>query len=231
MTAIITASSPVIIEQLAVCASNRQATWEEYIHLVEDPQREPERVFFNCGAMWIEDMGNEGINHSRFNKLFTMIFCFWFSRLEDVKFELLGGCVIEKPQYQGAAPDEVVYIGGNAPRYQSGEPRRVNLNKWRVPDLAVEIADTTLASDLDEKKQLYLALEVPEYWVVDVRGKRVLAFRLVAGKYQECMESIALAGLPIELLDRTLERMDDDNGNVAMWFASQIQNLPIKSAE
>ena len=80
MTAIITISSPVIIEQLAVCASNRQATWEEYIHFVEDPQREPERVFFNCGAMWIEDMGNEGINHSRFNKLFTMIFCFWKTR-------------------------------------------------------------------------------------------------------------------------------------------------------
>ena len=231
MTAIITASSPVIIEQLAVCASNRQATWEEYIHLVEDPLRETERVFFNCGAMWIEDMGNEGINHSRFNKLLTMILYSWFMKQGNVKFDLLGGCVIEKPQYQGAAPDEVVYIGGNAPRYQSGEPRRVNLNKWRVPDLAVEIADTTLASDLDEKKQLYLALEVPEYWVVDVRGKRVLAFRLVAGKYQECMESIALAGLPIELLDRTLERMDDDNGNVAMWFASQIQNLPIKSAE
>ena len=50
-------------------------------------------------------------------------------------------------------------------------------------------------------------------------------------KYQECIESIALGGLPIELLDRTLARMDDDNGNVAMWFATQIQNLPVKSVE
>jgi Uma2 family endonuclease len=223
MTAIITTLSPVIID--------RQATWEEYIHLVEDPLREPERVFFNCGAIWIEDMGNEGINHARFNKLFTLILGFWFARLENVKFELMGGCVLEKPNYQGAAPDEVVYIGDGTPRYQSGEPRRVNLNKWRVPDLAVEIADTTLASDLDRKKQLYLALEIPEYWVVDVRGKRVLAFRLVDGKYQECIESVALVGLPIELLDRTLERMDENNGNVAMWFVSQIQNLPVKLAE
>jgi Uma2 family endonuclease len=84
---------------------------------------------------------------------------------------------------------------------------------------------------LDEKKQLYLALAISEYWVVDVRGKRVLAFRLVDGKYQECIESVVLTGLPIELLDRTLERMDDDNGNVAMWFVSQLQNLPIKSVE
>ncbi len=223
MTAIITASAPVV--------ANRQATWEEYLYRVEHPQSELECVFFNCGAMWIEDMGNEGINHSRFNKLFTMILYSWFIKQGDVKFDFLGGCVLEKPNHQGAAPDEVVYIGGNAPRYQSGEPRRVNLTKWRVPDLAVEIADTTLASDLDEKKQLYLKLEIPEYWVVDVRGKRVLAFRLMDGKYQECIESVALLGLPIELLDQTLERMDDDNGNVAMWFAAQIQNLPVKSVE
>ncbi|MCY7335709.1 MAG: Uma2 family endonuclease [Chamaesiphon sp.] len=223
MTAMITTSLPVI--------THRQATWEEYLHRVENPQSELERVFFNCGAMWIEDMGNEGINHSRFNKLLTMILYSWFTKQANVKFDLLGGCVLEKTQYQGAAPDEVVYIGGNAPRYQAGESRRVNLNRWRVPDLAVEIADTTLASDLDEKKQLYLTLAIPEYWVVDVRGKRVLAFRLVDGKYQECIESVALVGLPIELLERTLERMDDDNGNVAMWFASQIQNLPVISIE
>jgi Uma2 family endonuclease len=220
MTAIIS-SPPVIIDR------QQSATWEEYLHRVENPHSQLERVFFYLGAMWVEDMGNEGINHARFNKLFTLIFGFWFARLENIKFDLLGGCVLEKPPYQGAAPDEVVYIGGNAPRYQPGESRRVNLNQWRVPDLAVEIADTTLANDLDEKKQLYLTLGIPEYWVVDVRGKRVMAFRLVNSKYQECTESVALTGLPIDLLERTLERMDDDNGNVAMWFASQIKDLPV----
>ena len=231
MTAIITTSSPVIIEQLAVCASNRQATWEDYLYRVENPQSELERVFFNCGSLWSEDLGNEGINHVRSSKLITMILASWFVQQGKSKFDLLGGCGIEKSPCQAAAPDEILYIEGNFPQDRSGESRRINLNEWRVPDLAVEIADYTLASDLDEKKQLYLALAIPEYWVVDVRGKRVLAFRLVDGKYQECIESIALLGLPIELLDRTLERMDDDNGNVAMWFASQVKNLPVKLAE
>jgi Uma2 family endonuclease len=231
MTAIITTSSPVIIEHLAVCASNRQATWEDYLHRVENHQSELERVFFNCGSLWIEDLDNEGINHVRSSKLITMILASWFVQQGKSKFDLLGGCGIEKSPYQAAAPDEILYIENNFPQDRSGESRRIDLNEWRVPDLAVEISDYTLASDLDEKKQLYLALAIPEYWVVDVRGKRVLAFRLVDGKYQECIESIALAELPIELLDRTLERMDDDNGNVAIWFASQIQNLPIKSAE
>jgi Uma2 family endonuclease len=223
MTAIITTSPTAMID--------RQATWEEYLHLVEDPQREPERVFFHLGAMWIEDMGNEGINHSRFNKLLTMLLYSWFAKQGDVKFDLLGGCVIEKPRTQGAAPDEVLYIGEGSPQYREGGSRRVNLNEWRVPDLVVEISDTTLSSDLDQKKQLYLALEIPEYWVVNVRGKQVIAFRLIDGRYQECTESVALTGLPIELLEKTLDRLDNTNGNAALWFAAQIDNLPIKSVK
>ena len=135
---------------------------------------------------------------------------------------LLAGCA----ETQGAAPDEVVYIGENSPQYQGGL-RRVNLSQWRVPDLVVEIADTTLATDLDEKKQLYLSLEIPEYWVVDVRGKQVFAFRLVDGKYHECTESTALTGLPIELLEQTLIQMDNANGNAALWFAAQLEKLEV----
>jgi Uma2 family endonuclease len=218
-------NTSVIIDPSAKISSWRRATWTEYLERVEN-LREQERVFFNLDTIWI-DMGNEGINHSRFNELFTLIFGFWFSRQSDVKFDLLGGCVMEKPQTQSAAPDKVLYVGGNSPKWKSGEPRRVNLDLWRVPDLVAEIADTTLAIDLDEKKQLYLALGIPEYWVIDVKGKQVLAFRLVDRKYEQCTESVALTGLPIELLEQTLERMDNENGNAALWFAAQIQNLPI----
>jgi Uma2 family endonuclease len=200
-----------------------KATWAEYLQRLENPAGEQEKVFFNLGTIWI-DMGNEGINHSRFNELFTLIFGFWFAQQSNIQFDLLGGAVMEKPQTQGAAPDKVLYLGGNSPQWQPGEPRRINLDRWRVPDLVAEIADTTLTTDLDEKKQLYLALGIPEYWVISVRARQVFAFRIVDGLYQECTESVALAGLPIELLDRTLEQMDQDNGNAALWFAAQLQN-------
>ncbi len=219
-------SNPVTLNPTPKVSSWLRATWAEYLHRLENPAGDQERVFFNLDKIWI-DMGNEGINHSRFNKLLTMILFIWFSRQIDVKFDLLGGCTIEKPATQGAAPDEVVYIGGNSPRWQSGEPRRVNLDRWRVPDLVAEIADTTLATDLDEKKQLYLALGIPEYWVIDVRGRQVMAFRLVNGLYEQCSESVALQGLPIDLLEQTLAQMDNDNGNAALWFAAQIQSLPL----
>jgi Uma2 family endonuclease len=220
-------SNAVTLPQPQKISSWRNATWAEYLQRIENPQSESERIFFNLNTIWI-DMGNEGINHSRFNELFSLLLFVWFSRQDNVKFDFLGGCVIEKPQTQGAAPDKVLYIGGESPRWQTGEPRRVNLDNWRVPDLVAEIADTTLSTDLDEKKQLYLALGIPEYWVIDVRGRQIWAFRLIDDKYQECSESGALAGLPIDLLEQTLAQMDDDNGNVALWFAEQIKSLPIQ---
>jgi Uma2 family endonuclease len=215
-------NTSVIIDPTRI-SSWRNATWSEYLERVENLD-EQERVFFNLDTIWI-DMGNEGINHARFNELFTLLLFVWFSKQADVKFDLLGGCVLEKPQTQSAAPDKVLYVGGNSPRWKPGEPRRVNLDSWRVPDLVAEISDTTLAIDLDEKKQLYLALGIPEYWVIDVKGRQVLAFRLVDGKYEQCSESVALTGLPIELLEQTLEQMDNENGSAALWFAAQIQGI------
>jgi hypothetical protein len=52
----------------------------------------------------------------------------------------------------------------------------------------------------------------------------VLAFRLIDGVYQQVLVSVVLVGLPIELIEQTLS-IDEANGNVAMWFAKEIQTL------
>ena len=212
------------------------ATWEDYLKYRDAPpisvglskETEPMemRLFFDCGYLLV-DMGNEGINHSRFNHLFTMLFFAWFaSRQPEEHLDVLGGCVLEKPKKQAASPDIVLYIGGDSPQWQEGEPRRINLDEWRVPDLVGEIGDTTLATDLDEKKKLYAGLEIPEYWVVDIKGKRVLAFRLQEnGKYRQCNVSEVVAGLPILLLEQTLLRLESDNFAAAIWFSQQVAQI------
>ncbi|MFE1743642.1 Uma2 family endonuclease [Coleofasciculus sp. H7-2] len=134
---------------------------------------------------------------------------------------------MEKPNTRAASPDIVLYISEGIPQWQEGELRRINLSQWRVPDLVGEVGDTTLATDLDEKKQIYADLSIPEYWVIDVKGKRVLAFRLQAdGKYQQCASSVTLAGLSISLLEQTLERLSEGtNISAAGWFAQAIASL------
>ena len=97
------------------------------------------------------------------------------------------------------------------------------MRRWRVPDLVSEVADATLASDLDEMKQIYAALMIPEYWVIDMQGRRVLMFGLIAGKYQEVETSALMPGVTVALLEATIDRwVKDTNIAAASWFMKQI---------
>lgn len=205
------------------------ATWDDYLAYRDHPSLERVKLFYQEGYLLVE-MGAEGINHASISDLFTMVFAFWFTRFPVVSFSSLGRCQLEKVNHRACAPDQVLYVGENSPRWQQGEPRRIDLNSWRVPDLVGEVSDTTLATDLDEKKQLYAALGIPEYWVTDVKGKQVIAFGLREhGKYEQIEYSMTLSGLPIMLLEQTLEQLTQvDNGLAALWFNQQIANINIK---
>lgn len=222
-----TTSTPTILPKQEKSFSEwKIATWENYLAYRDNPNAEILRLFFNQTKLLVE-MGTEGISHATICDLFTLVFGFWFSQNPEQVFTSLGRCLLEKPPQQAAAPDLVLYLGEDFPRWQAGQRRYINLNKWLVPNLVGEIADTTLATDLDEKKHLYAELGIPEYWVIDVRGQRVFAFQLQSnGVYQECDRSLALAGLPIDLLNQTLSRLNDGtNGSAAIWFAQQIVNV------
>lgn len=43
--------------------------------------------------------------------------------------------------------------------------------------LAVEVSDTTIRFDLSRKASLYAQSGVPEYWVLDANGRRIIAHR------------------------------------------------------
>lgn len=72
--------------------------------------------------------------------------------------------------------------------------------------LAVEVSDTTLSDDLGYKRALYAAAGIPEYWVVDLRGRVVHQnWAPTAGAYSQAqivpfggaVASIAVPGLVI----------------------------------
>jgi Uma2 family endonuclease len=207
------------------------ATWEDYLRYRDDLTKERVRIFFDDNNLWIDEgldgMGAEGINHAKVSDLITLLIGFWFSRFTEPTAESLGRCLLEKPKTRAAAPDIVLYIGEGIPQWREGEPRRIDLSQWRVPDLVGEIADTTLATDLDEKKKIYANLAIPEYWVIDVQGERIFAFQLDGdGKYQQCTESTALPGLPIYLIEQALQQLrEGTNISVATWFSQAIANL------
>ncbi|MFM7132635.1 MAG: Uma2 family endonuclease [bacterium] len=69
--------------------------------------------------------------------------------------------------------------------------------------MLVEIAVTSLASDLTSVLELYARALIPVYWVVDVPGMRILVFyepRLVEGRCEFARRDIFLPGQLIPLI-------------------------------
>lgn len=203
------------------------ATWQDYVAIRDNRAIDWRKISFHQGWLWV-DMGKEGPNHASFSDLMTAIFFVWVFLHPEFILQSYGRCLIERPDTHACAPDLVLYKGDNIPRWQPGEPRRIELRRHRLPDLVGEIADTTLSLDLDEQKQLYASLNIPEYWVVDVKGLRIFAFGLTAsGRYESIEESQVLTGLPIALLEQALGRLTTEtNTAAASWLIQQLQNPP-----
>uniref|UniRef100_B8HK97 Putative restriction endonuclease domain-containing protein n=1 Tax=Cyanothece sp. (strain PCC 7425 / ATCC 29141) TaxID=395961 RepID=B8HK97_CYAP4 len=200
-----------------------QATWQDYVRMRDNLNWR--KIDFYQGWLRVE-MGAEGPAHASFSDLITMIFGFWAFLHPEPVLQSFGRSLIEHPETEACAPDLVLYKGENIPRWQPGEARRIILPQHRIPDLVGEIADTTLSIDLDERKQLYASLGIPEYWVIDVKGLRLFAFGLTDREsYQEIAVSQVLTGLPIALIEQTLERLTiETNTAAANWFMQQVQN-------
>ena len=210
--------------QTALTIQRWDATWQDYVAMRDRTDIDVQKIAFHAGWLWV-DMSKEGPNHASFSDLMTMLFGFWAFLHPDMTLQSYGRCLFEKPETQACTPDLVLYKGKNIPRWQPGEPRRINLNRHRLPDLVGEIGDTTLSLDLDQQKQLYASLGIPEYWVIDVKGMRLFAFRLtVMGSYEPIQVSQVLTGLPITLIEQTLERLaTETNTAAANWLLQQLQ--------
>ena len=221
----------------SLIANWQSATWQDYLNYRDNPdlQTVRYRLFFNINQLLITDMGGEGLNHSRFTELISLVLSLWSMQFSGQELTSCGRTLLEKPDTRAASPDLVFYLGADIPVWQKGEKRAINLDQWRVPDLVGEIADTTLSSDLDEKKRLYAALGIPEYWVVSVRARQLFVFLLQEdGKYKESLQSLAFTGLEINLLDQALEQINQGQPNtrVAAWVVDQIQkNIPQNTSE
>jgi hypothetical protein len=199
----------------------RAATWQDYLNLRDEVDWR--KIAFNQGWLWA-DMEQEGLSHSVFSNLLTMIFAVWGLLYPSVMLSSYGRCLMEREGTHGCNPDLVIYKGSNIPQQQE-ECQWIDLAKHRVPDLVGEISDTTLSLDLDEQKQLYASLRIGEYWVIDVKGQRVFAFGLTAqGLYEIIETSRVLEGLSIALIEQTLERLDHEtNTAAANWLMQQLQ--------
>lgn len=70
---------------------------------------------------------------------------------------------------QDTDPEPDLAIVAGRPRDHTGHPT--------TADLVVEVADSSLDFDTNEKRLLYAKAGIREYWVVDINGRRLLVYR------------------------------------------------------
>lgn len=197
------------------------ATWEEYIQAIEDPACKKAKGYYYNGQMRIE-MSPVGNDHSRDHSIIIHA-VHLFAGIKNLDLDGHDNCTYRKPCFQEAQPDASFYMGENANVIPWGTSI-IDLDIYPPPALVIEVANTSLPDDQGEKRLLYEELGVAEYWVIDVRKVRVIAFSIAEKGSRRIAESQVLPGLAISLLEEALQRTRQMNhGKVSTWLLTQFQ--------
>lgn len=208
-----------------VCDRWVQATWDEFIALADEPSLEKGGFYYDNYKMRIE-MSPVGPIHAHENAIVSKVIG-TFAALKNICIYEYINCSFRKKGESECQPDIAFYLGidlklpprNNAP---------VNLNKFDLPTLIVEISSTTLQDDLGYKRLLYERLGVKEYWVVNAQTSEVFAFAIADGRSGIVTRSLVLAGLEITTVQEALKRSHtEDDGAIARWLLQTFtQVLP-----
>jgi Uma2 family endonuclease len=198
------------------------ATWEEFIAIADDPAYKKAKCYYRNGQMRIETM-SVGPDHSRDNAILVFAVNL-FGTIKGISINCLDNCSYRKTGVRECQPDVSYYLGERAKLAPSGTSI-ANLDVTPPPDLVIEVADSTLADDIGEKRLLYEELKVAEYWVVDVQKTEIIAFAIIADNgSRRLVKSEVLPGLTIALLEEALQRSrTQDQAQVGSWLLTQFQ--------
>ena len=200
------------------------ATWDEYIQAIEDPAYAKAKGYYYNGQMRIEAMG-VGPDHASDNHIIAFAITL-FCTLNRSPLQGLINCSYRKTDVRECQPDISYYVGERVQLAPQGSSI-ADLDAIAPPDLAIEIADTSLNDDLGQKRLLYEDMEIPEYWVVDVENTRIVAFQIVKSGSRRITESQVLPGLAISVLREALQMSRTmDQAQVGSWLMAQFQQKP-----
>lgn len=94
----------------------------------------------------------------------------WSARASDPLHTLVTSQTgIDMPKVDSRPEPDVFWIRQG--RYRSGHPQPADVQ------LAIEVADSSLAKDLDIKGRLYASVGIPEYWIIDCQNRCVHVLR------------------------------------------------------
>ena len=197
------------------------ASWNEYIQIIEDPAYEKAKGYYYNGRMRIE-MPPVGFDHSRDHTIIIYAVNL-FASIKGISINGGDNCTYRKTGFNDIQPDVSYYISDNADAIPFGTSI-VNLDEFPPPNLVIEVANTSLADDQGEKRLLYEELGISEYWIIDVKNVRVIAFLIENNGSRRITQSQILPGLDISVLEEAFRRTRQMNlSQVGAWLLSEFQ--------
>ncbi|HLO87693.1 MAG TPA: Uma2 family endonuclease [Nostocaceae cyanobacterium] len=197
------------------------ASWDEYIQVIKNPRYDKAKGYYYKGRMRIEmtPLGNEHAS----DHTIVIIAVSLYASIKAIPMNGKDNCTYRKTGYHDAQPDVSYYIGNNANVIPWGTGI-IQLDNYPVPNLVIEVANSSLADDKGEKRLIYEELGVDEYWIIDVQNVQVIAFAVENGGSRRISQSQVLPGLEISLLEEALRRTRKMNQSLVIaWLLSEFQ--------
>ncbi len=196
--------------------------WDEFIQIVEQPRHSKHKAYYYKGKMRIETMPT-GADHAKAHAVLAFLLGL-FGMLKNIALDPRDACSYRKIGIDEFQPDLSYYIGDSADAIPDGT-RIVNLNEYPIPNLVVEVSDTTLLDDMGEKRLQYEDLRIPEYWIWDVKNTKVIAFAVTPeGTSQQIRISKVLPNFSLDLLEEALRRVKAEGQSaVGAWLMEQLR--------
>jgi len=197
------------------------SSWEDYLKVLEMLPDEKGKSYFYHQQYRLEmsPLGNShASDHSLINSTIHL-----YAILNGIELNGKDNATLRKPNLREAQPDLAFYVGNNA-NVISWETGIINLDQYPAPNLAIEIASSSLADDLGKKRLLYEELGVEEYWVVDVNKIEIIALKIeTEGSYRLKVSQI-LPNLEIQLMETALgQSREKTHTQVGAWLLKQFQ--------
>ncbi len=198
-----------------------KADWDTYISTIESPDNKQHQGYYYNGYMRIEDMPT-GADHASDNGLIYLAITL-FCMVKGIPIKGLIGCSYRKSKIRECQPDISFYIGDIAHLAPKGKSV-VNLDEQAIPNLVVEISNTTINDDLGAKRLLYEEMGVSEYWIVDVQNTLIYAFEIIDRGSKRIDTSLVLPNLSIATIVEALNRSkEQDQTQIGQWLMSEFK--------
>jgi Uma2 family endonuclease len=209
-------SAPALLESDTWIA----ASWDEFLQAADNPEYGQGKFYYYQNHLRIE-MSPVGNDHSRDHSIINNAISLYVT-LKDINLNGSDNCSYRLSGHKEAQPDLSYYVGSKVSEVPYGTGI-VNLDQYAPPDLVIEIANTSLSDDQGKKRLLYEELGVKEYWIVDVKVGKILAFKMEnKGSYQ-IRESLVLPNLNLAILEEALQKTRQTNhGEVMRWLLAQF---------